>query len=152
MQRLDGDADKLETATRNRIEAIARSLKYRGEDMVEAWRFMLSSLGAETPPEFVDWFSVDRIDGRDTDVGMHRHWTDPTVPFAEAVLRPSHGALITSATLTDGSGDNEMGLGNSRGADRCHSSTQYCRSGFGSVALQLCGANPGIRRERRPQG
>lgn len=111
MQRLDGDADKLETATRNRIEAIARSLKYRGEDMVEAWRFMLSSLGAETPPEFVDWFSVDRIDGRDTDVGMHRHWTDPTVPFAEAVLRPSHGALITSATLTDGSGDNEMDWG-----------------------------------------
>ncbi|MDA0661294.1 MAG: ATP-dependent DNA helicase [Proteobacteria bacterium] len=105
MLRLDDDAEKLDSATRNRIEAIARSLKYRCEDIVDAWRFMLASLVTGTQPEFVDWFSVQRIDGRDIDVGMHRHWTDPSVPFAEAVLRPAHGALITSATLTDGSGD-----------------------------------------------
>ena len=105
MQRLDDDADKLDSATRNRIDAIARSLKYRCEDIVEAWRFMLSSLVTGTQPDFIDWFSVQRIDGRDIDVGMHRHWADPSIPFAEAVLRPAHGALITSATLTDGSGD-----------------------------------------------
>ena len=103
--RLDDDAEKLDSATRNRIEAVARSLKYRCEDVVVAWRFMLASLVTGPQPDFVDWFSVQRIDRRDIDVGMHRHWADPSIPFAEAVLRPAHGALITSATLTDGSGD-----------------------------------------------
>ncbi len=105
MARLDDDADKLDTATRSRIESIARSLKFRGEDMVEAWRFMLATLPEGTPPEHVDWFSIDRADGRDIDIGMHRHWTDPTLPFSEVVLNQAQGVLITSATLTDGSGD-----------------------------------------------
>lgn len=103
--RLDTEADKLDSTTRNRIEAIARSLKFRGEDIVEAWRFMLATLPEGTPPEHADWFSVERIDGRDFDVGMHRHWIDPTLPFSEVVLNQSQGTLITSATLTDGSGD-----------------------------------------------
>ena len=68
---------------------------------------MLGTLSAGTPPEHVDWFSVERLDGRDIDIGMHRHWVDPTEPFAQIVLRPAHGVLITSATLTDGSGDVE---------------------------------------------
>jgi len=105
LARLDDEADKLDTSTRNRIEAIARSLKFRGEDMLEAWRFMLSTLAEGTPPEHVDWFSVERIDGRDFDIGMHRHWTDPTLPFSEVVLNQAQGVLLTSATLTDGSGD-----------------------------------------------
>lgn len=105
LARLDDEADKLDTSTRNRIEAIARSLKFRGEDMLEAWRFMLSTLAEGTPPEHVDWFSVERIDGRDFDIGMHRHWTDPSLPFSEVVLNQAQGVLLTSATLTDGSGD-----------------------------------------------
>ena len=68
---------------------------------------MLASLGKEPAGGFVDWFQVDRYDGRDIDVGMHRHWVDPTVPFAQAVAEPAHGVLVTSATLTDGSGDAE---------------------------------------------
>ena len=44
-------------------------------------------------------------DGRDFDIGMHRHWTDPTLPFSEVVLNQAQGVLLTSATLTDGSGD-----------------------------------------------
>ncbi len=103
--RLDEDSDSLESATRGRIEAVIRSLKHRGEDMVAAWQFMLGTLSSGTPLEHVDWFSVERRDGRDIDIGMHRHWIDPTAPFAEVVLRPAHGVLITSATLTDGSGD-----------------------------------------------
>jgi len=55
----------------------------------------------------VDWFAIDRADGRDVDVGMHRHWVDPTIPFAAEVAAPAHGVLVTSATLTDGSGDTE---------------------------------------------
>jgi ATP-dependent DNA helicase DinG len=34
-------------------------------------------------------------------VGLHRHYIDPTIPFAKTVLGPAHGALITSATLRD---------------------------------------------------
>jgi len=106
-KRLDDDADELETAKRLRIEAMVRGLRRRSEVEVAGWRAMLKTLGQETPPEYVDWFAVDRIDGRDIDVGMHRHWIDPTIPFAGAVAVPAHGLLITSATLTDGSGDIE---------------------------------------------
>ncbi|MEX2009274.1 MAG: ATP-dependent DNA helicase, partial [Dongiaceae bacterium] len=102
--RLDDEADKLDSATRLRIEAVVRGLRRRGEVEIGGWRAMLRALGRETPPEFVDWFAVERRDGRDVDVGMHRHWLDPTAPFAATVLAPAQGALVTSATLTDGSG------------------------------------------------
>ncbi len=105
--RLDREADKLDSATRLRLEAASRSIARRARLDVGAWRAMLQALAAETPAEFVDWFAVDRIDGRDTDVGMHRHWIDPTVPFAAAVGAPAHGILVTTATLIDGSGDRE---------------------------------------------
>ena len=100
LARLDDEADELDTPTRLRIEAGARSLKRRA-DMVQAWRAMLLDLGQDTPGLFVDWFAIERQAGRDRDVGMHRHWVDPSQPFAEAVLRQAHGVLITSATLRD---------------------------------------------------
>jgi ATP-dependent DNA helicase DinG len=84
---------------------MVRGLRRRSEVEVAGWRSMLQTLGKETPPEHVDWFVVERIEGRDLDVGMHRHWVDPTIPFAGAVAVPAHGLLITSATLMDGSGD-----------------------------------------------
>jgi len=52
-------------------------------------------------PDFVDWLSLERRGGADTDAGMHRHHLDPTEPFARAVASPAHGLLITSATLRD---------------------------------------------------
>ena len=105
--RLEDEADSLETPTRLRIESMIGSLQNRGEDVVAAWRSMLESLASETPERFVDWFSVQRFGGRDIDVGMHRHWLDPTVPFAEQVASPAHGLVVTSATLRDGTGDAE---------------------------------------------
>jgi ATP-dependent DNA helicase DinG len=104
-KRLSDDAEELETPARLRIEAMVRGLRRRSEVEVAGWRAMLQTLGKETPPEHVDWFAVERIEGRDIDVGMHRHWVDPTIPFAGAVAVPAHGLLITSATLMDGSGD-----------------------------------------------
>ena len=105
--RLDEESDELDTQTRNRIEAVAHSIKHRGEMGLASWRSMLASLATERPEAFADWFSVERIDGRDFDVGMHRHWVDPTVPFAEQVAAPAHGVLVTSATLRDGTGETE---------------------------------------------
>ncbi len=105
MALMDEEADELDTNNRQRIEATCASLERRGVQQVLAWVAMLESLFGETPPEFVDWFSVERIEGRDMDVGMHRHWVDPTRPFVEEVVEKSHGVAITSATLRDGSGD-----------------------------------------------
>ncbi|HYM33494.1 MAG TPA: ATP-dependent DNA helicase [Candidatus Cybelea sp.] len=97
---MDDEASDLDTSTRIRFEAAIRSMERR-QRIVTAWKSMLDGLGVETPEQFVDWFSVDRIAGRETDVGLHRHWIDPTQPFAATVLVPAHGALITSATLRD---------------------------------------------------
>ena len=102
---LTDEADTLETQTRIKIEAVLASLERRAVNQIANWRAMLDALGNETPPEFVDWFGITRIGGRDMDVGFHRHWVDPTKPLAEEVFKPSHGVVITSATLTDRTGD-----------------------------------------------
>ena len=107
MRRLDDDAELLDTAVRVRIEATGRSLRRRRLDLVAPWRAMLKSLEGEALDAFVDWFAIDRHDGQPRDVGMYRHWVDPTEPFATTVLRPAHGALITSATLRDATEDAE---------------------------------------------
>ncbi|HJO74644.1 MAG: ATP-dependent DNA helicase [Rhodospirillales bacterium] len=104
---LDTEAKDLDSQTRTRIETVCRSLDHRGRQQITAWRRMLQSLAEETPDEFVDWFGVERIDGREFDIGLHRHWVDPTLPFADAVIAPSHGVLVTSATLRDATGDAE---------------------------------------------
>ena len=69
---------------------------------------MLADLEDDRPETMVDWLAVARIDGRDSDLGLYRHWIDPADPFAELVLRPAQGVVITSATLTDGSDDPEQ--------------------------------------------
>lgn len=105
--RLAGDADELDAPTRLRIESLVRSLQRRALMPLDAWRKMLDALHQATPAEFVDWFGVERIEGRDVDVGMYRHWIDPTEPFAKSLGQAAHGMVITSATLRDGSGDAE---------------------------------------------
>ncbi|MBM3643622.1 MAG: ATP-dependent DNA helicase [Alphaproteobacteria bacterium] len=103
-QRLESRADSLDTGQRNRIEGIDRSLANRCERTLEAWIAMLRGLAADADPAFVDWFALERIDGRDADVGMYRHYLDPAEPFVNAVIRPSHGAVVTSASLRDSLG------------------------------------------------
>lgn len=101
---LDNEAAELDSATRSRIEGLVRSIDRRVLMPVAGWKAMVDCLANGPDDAFVDWFGIDRADGRDLDVGMHRHWVDPSRPFAKAVLEPAHGALITSATLRDGSG------------------------------------------------
>ena len=62
---------------------------------------MLKNITAQTPDGFVDWFAIERVTGRELDLGYYRSYIDPTGPFAEAILKPAHGAVITSATLRD---------------------------------------------------
>jgi ATP-dependent DNA helicase DinG len=104
--RLEDEAEELDEATRGRIEAACRSLKRRAVDPLSAWGAMLAAVGAEPPepgqrPEHVLFLRLDRRGAEDRDVGLHRHWLDPTIPFAATLARPAQGLLVTSATLRD---------------------------------------------------
>ncbi len=105
-QRLDAEADELEAAIRARIEAAARVVKYRAVDRLAAWQAMLTELakppsGPGERPTHVTFLQLDRREAGDRDAGVHRHWLDPTVPFAATLAATAHGLLITSATLRD---------------------------------------------------
>ena len=102
-RRLDTEAAELDSNLRVRLEAAARGIERRGRLLIPAWRDMLAALEEDEreEPQFADWFEISRDDARDADVGLKRHWIDPTIPFAETILKPAHGALITSATLRD---------------------------------------------------
>jgi ATP-dependent DNA helicase DinG len=93
--------DWLDAPARARVEGAIASVGWRAET-VAAWLSLLARVGGPVSGDFVDWLAVDRVEGREYDVGLHRHWLDPTRPFAEIVLKPAHGALVTSATLTAG--------------------------------------------------
>ncbi|MSP66875.1 MAG: ATP-dependent DNA helicase [Alphaproteobacteria bacterium] len=104
---LDSEAGTLESAERQRIEAVCRGLIRRGRDQLGAWRRMLQSLVATPPDEVIDWFEIARSDGREIDIAFRRHLIDPTTPFIALLAAHAHGAVITSATLRDGTGDAE---------------------------------------------
>jgi ATP-dependent DNA helicase DinG len=104
--RLEEEADDLEVGQKIRIEAACRGMERRALMPLGAWKSMLRTL-REPPrragerPQYVDWLALERREGREVDAGLHRHWLDPTVPFAATVAAPSHGLLVTSATLRD---------------------------------------------------
>jgi ATP-dependent DNA helicase DinG len=111
--RLSTEAATLDSPSRNRIEAACRSLRRRAIDRLAAWQEMLRELG-EPPrepgerPQHVLFLRLDRRDGRESDIGLHRHWLDPTLPFVATLARQAQGILVTSATLRDlGEGDAE---------------------------------------------
>ena len=95
---LDDPPDWLDGGARARVEGAAAGLRLRCQ-LLAAWTGLLERLGGTADADFVDWFAVARIDSRELDIGIHRHWLDPMRPFARAVLEPAHGVLVTSATL-----------------------------------------------------
>jgi len=95
---LDDTPDWLDGSARARVEGAAAGLRLRCQ-LLGAWGALLARLGGPADPDFIDWFAVIRVEARELDVGIHRHWLDPTRPFAKAVLEPAHGVLVTSATL-----------------------------------------------------
>jgi ATP-dependent DNA helicase DinG len=102
---LEDAPDWLDAQARARVEGAIRGLSWRRETLA-AWIALLGRIGGEADPEFVDWLAVERIDGREYDVAIHRRWLDPTKPLAGAVLSQADGVLVTSATLRGGEGWN----------------------------------------------
>ena len=97
----------LESGQRSRLEAVFQSLRRRRLELILPWQAMLESLDFEKSEIFIDRFAIERSGGRELDVGMYRNWVDPTIPFAESIVQPADGVLITSATLRDSTGDAE---------------------------------------------
>ena len=98
---IEASPDWLDGAARARIEGALSALGWRN-DLLLSWIALLLRIGGDPDPVFVDWLAVDRIEGREYDIGLHRHWLDPTAPLADIVLKPAHGVLVTSATLRAG--------------------------------------------------
>ncbi len=130
---LDNRADELESAERARLEGAIRGLELRAAGPVSGWQALLDSALSGPSDGFVDWMQIDRIDGTDRDVGVARHWLDPTIPFASMVLQPAHGVAVTSATLRDP-------LPASKGADDAPLQTATADTAPWDSALALTGA------------
>ena len=78
---LEEAPDWLDGPARARIEGAAAGLSTR-RGCWPAGSRCSARLGGETDPDFVDWLAVDRIEGREFDIGLHRHWLDPGRPLA----------------------------------------------------------------------
>ncbi|ESQ85921.1 helicase [Asticcacaulis sp. AC466] len=114
--RLTTGGTELEPADRIRIEGALRGLERRARMLLPAWRALLQQMTMDEDPlqdpslpgrspeaaQTIDWFSTEVIRGRVVDVCLNRHYVDPSLPLAEYVLKPAHGVLIASATLSDG--------------------------------------------------
>jgi ATP-dependent DNA helicase DinG len=98
---LEEAPDWLDGVARARVEGAISSLTWRSAAVL-AWGQLLARVGSAPDPDFVDWLNLDRIEGRELDMGLQRRWLDPTRPLAKAVLEQAHGVLVTSATLRGG--------------------------------------------------
>src|SRR3546814_11404342 len=87
------DLDWLDGAARARIEGALGSLGWRC-DMVAGWLSLLSRVGGPADPDFVDWLAIDRFEAREYDIGIHRHWLDPTRQVTEEIGRASCRASV----------------------------------------------------------
>jgi ATP-dependent DNA helicase DinG len=100
---LEDAPDWLDASARARVEGAITGLAWRRET-VAAWVRLLARIGGAADGDFVDWLAIERVEGREYDVAIHRRWLDPTRPLAQAVLAPAHGVLVTSATLRGSGG------------------------------------------------
>ena len=107
-RQLEDPENPPEPGLRVRLDATIRGLDRRADMQLGAWSALLRDLAEPPRPETVEWIALDRVEGAETDVALNRSWIDPGIPFAEAVAKPAHGVVVTSATLTDGEIDPEI--------------------------------------------
>lgn len=109
-QKLAEETETLSPDSRKRLDAVSASLDRRLTSVISPWIDMLQSLNENAiNPDIVDWMEIERIDGKIFDVGLHRHYIDPTKPLAESLKSQAHSVTITSATLKDATGEDWEG-------------------------------------------
>jgi ATP-dependent DNA helicase DinG len=150
---LDDESAELDGSSRARIEGALRGLDRRARMTLPGWRSMLAALEVtsdEPDPDFVDWLSAEAAFGRIHDVALRRHWIDPTVPLEAAVIMPSHGVLVTSATLSDPMSEDPFDMARMRtGSARL---IEPARTLKVESPFDYAGQQPGHRRQRPDQG
>ena len=126
---IDQNTESFDSQTKSRFESAIRSLQRRAIMPISSWLLQLQDLAASASgmsgrDGFVDWMQINRIEGQDRDIGIYRHWLDPTIPFKEAVLEKVHGVAITSATLRDITSAQENSAGTHPASENWQSALQ----------------------------
>jgi len=108
-EKLESEADEMDSTLRERIEAVLRSLQRRLLDPLKIWSQMLAAITSPAPElgevsRFIRFLRLDREGKLDRDAVYACHYLDPTLPFTQSLAAPAHGVLITSATLRDAGG------------------------------------------------
>ena len=83
---LEDAPDWLDSQARARVEGAISGLTWRRETL-GAWIALLGRVGGVGDPDFVDWLTIERVEGREYDMGIRRHWLDPTKPLAQGGAR-----------------------------------------------------------------
>lgn len=105
LQNLSGDLARLiendveEKFQKRGITSLIRSIQQRCIEPLNAWYALTANIAEPTPDDYVDWFTIRRIDGRDFDIGLYRHFIDPMNVFASTMSKHASGVVLTSATL-----------------------------------------------------
>lgn len=81
------------------LGALIRSVQNRCIEPLRAWLAVVMAMLEQTPENYVDWLGVRRIDGRDVDAGVYRHFLDPMQPLVSQLNAQMQGVVVTSATL-----------------------------------------------------
>lgn len=98
---LDKKADTLSSQMRGQIDWAIRGINRWASGPLKLWVEFLEDIKQGGQDKYVDWMQIDRGLKGDINVGLKRHWLDPSLPFAEHVLSSAYGVAITSATLID---------------------------------------------------
>lgn len=106
---LSEGAETYSEETKKRFSGAIQGLEIRAAT-VKGWIEALTSITAqEATAGVVDWLAIEREGGQTLDIGLFRHFIDPTQAFAQAILPDAQGVAFTSATLRDGGAAREGG-------------------------------------------
>ncbi|MCX8505388.1 MAG: ATP-dependent DNA helicase [Alphaproteobacteria bacterium] len=103
LARLEGDGEELSPQSRAALQSLAESMQNRAIIPLGHWQNLLQSLPYSPPPNCVGWFELTRYRRLERNIGIYRHFIDPTRPLASAWQQALPGLVITSATLTESS-------------------------------------------------